>query len=269
MIAVGNSMNVVLAILISVWLGARAPQVLPPSESESARIIESAREQALHYSSDLPNFICTENIVRSETIKRTQVWKRIDKLEVDLAYTSNGESAKLLAIDDKPTTKSYSKVGGAKSTGDFGSMLDWTFRPKSETKFRFENYAELRGRSVYVFSFKVDKSHSEFRVSWDSFFKHSAAITGFIGSVYVDRETYRVLRITYGMDAVPKGVDITSASSVLDYDFVEIGEQKFFLPLHAEMHIARQDGNQLRNEMDFTNYRKFSSDAVLNFEPQP
>src|SRR5262245_19350118 len=114
MTGVGTSMNVILTILIGVWLGSEAPQVSPPSESESARIIESARELALHYTSDLPNFICTENIIRSETIKRTQVWKRVDKLEVDLAYTPKGESAKLLAIDDKPTTKNYSQVGGAK-----------------------------------------------------------------------------------------------------------------------------------------------------------
>ena len=98
--------------------------------------------------------------------------------------------------------------------------------------------------------------------------KHNSAITGFMGSVYLDRENHRVLRITYAPDALPNGVDISSVSSALDYDFIAIGEQKFLLPLHAEMHIVRKDGSRLRNEMDFSNYRKFSSEAVLNFEPQ-
>ena len=47
----------------------------------------------------------------------------------------------------------------------------------------------------------------------------------------------------------------------------EISGQKFFLPLHGLLNVTFQDGNRTRNEMEFDNYRKFSSEATLKFEP--
>jgi hypothetical protein len=52
------------------------------------------------------------------------------------------------------------------------------------------------------------------------------------------------------------------------HGFAEISGQKFFLPLHAQLNVTMQDGSQTRNEMEFGNYRKFSSEATLQFEPQ-
>jgi hypothetical protein len=83
----------------------------------------------------------------------------------------------------------------------------------------------------------------------------------------VDRETNRVLKITAVPDGIPANWPITAASEELDYGFVEISGQEFFLPLRAELNGATRDGSQFRNVMDFGNYRKFTSEAILKFEP--
>jgi hypothetical protein len=92
-------------------------------------------------------------------------------------------------------------------------------------------------------------------------------IAAFDGSVYVDRETYQIMRITHTPSGIPSSWPIVAISSVLDYGFAEIGGQKVLLPLRAELNVTLRDGSQARNVMDFANYRKFTSDAVLKFEP--
>ena len=88
------------------------------------------------------------------------------------------------------------------------------------------------------------------------------------GLVYVDRETNRVLKITAVPYGIPQNWPITAASEELDYGFAEISGNIFFLPLYAQLDATIQDGTQTRNEMEFGNYRKFSSEATLHFEPQ-
>lgn len=200
--------------------------------------------------------------------KNAKSWKLFDKLVADLAYSSEkGESYKLLTINDKPTRKKYGEVGGFSSSVDFGTTLKWVFQPESEASFQWEHPEVLNGRMVQVFSYHVEKAHSQYRVTWNETLKHRVAVTGFKGLVYIDAENYRVLRITHGPDSIPADWSLLSLSSQLDYGFADISGQQFFLPLHAELFVGVKDGTQFRNFMDFTNYRKFSSDLILHFEP--
>jgi len=90
----------------------------------------------------------------------------------------------------------------------------------------------------------------------------------FGGQVYVDRETNRVLKITAVASGIPANWPMTAFSQEVESGLAEISGQKFFLPLHAQADATTQDGNQTRNELEFGNYRKFSSEATLQFEPQ-
>lgn len=83
------------------------------------------------------------------------------------------------------------------------------------------------------------------------------------GWVYVDRETNRVLKITAAPSGIPANWGIAAASEEID-----ITGRKFFLPLHAQLNAAIQDGSQPPNGREFGNYRKFSGETTLQFEPQ-
>ena len=239
-----------------------APPV--PSSSEQAQIIQQTRSIAREYSENLPNFICTQTVQRSARAKSGQSWKLDDTLILDVAYSDKGESYRLLSINGKPTKKSYAQIRGAKSDFDFGSILEWIFREKSEALFQWERWTNLRGRPAYVFSYHVDQSHSQFHMRASKF--HMIAAFG--GLVYVDRETNRVMRITYAPSAIPSDWPITGLSSELDYGLASIGEQQVFLPLHAQLIVTGRIGYQSRNVMDFGNYRKFSAEATLKFEKE-
>ena len=228
------------------------------SPSEQIQLIEKAREVALHYTANLPNFICTETIRRSQLPRRSQTWKLLDTIAVDVAFSDQGERYNLLTINGKPTRKSFRKIGGTKSDSEFGTILQWIFQPESQTKFQSERSTDLRERATYVFSYRIEQARSKFEVNHMMF--------AFGGQVYVDRETNRVLKITAIASGLP--ANWPSFSQEVESGFVEISGQRFFLPLHAQTDAATQDGNQFRNELEFGNYRKFSSEATLQFEPQ-
>jgi hypothetical protein len=254
---------VVIAISFASALVAAAQSSLSPSEQ--TQIIEKAREVALQYTANLPNFICTETIRRSQLPRRSQTWKPLDTIAVDVAFSDKGERYNLLTINGKPTKKSFKEIGGIQSDSEFGTLLRWIFQPESHTKFDWERSEELRGRPTLVFSYRIEQDHSKFEVNSGTRFHMMAA---FGGLVYVDRETDRVLKITAVPTGIPSDWPITAASEELDYGFAEISGEKFFLPLHALLNVTIQDGTQTRNEMEFGNYRKFSSEATLQFEPQ-
>jgi hypothetical protein len=180
------------------------------------------------------------------------------------AMTDQGERYNLLTINGKPTKKSFKEIGGIQSDAEFGSILQWIFQPESQTRFQSEHPTDLRGRPTLVFSYFIEQDHSKFEVNSGNRFHMIAA---FGGLVYVDRETNRVLKITAVPSGIPASWPITAASQELDYGFAEISGQKFFLPLHAQLNITTQDGSQARNEIEFGNYRKFTTEATLKFEP--
>src|SRR5689334_14747572 len=98
-----------IAICASV-LACTAPAQESPSAEEQVRLWERARAMALRYTATLPNFICTETMRRTLRVKHAEAWKTQDTLTLDLAFTDQGESYKLLAIDGKPTRKTLNQV---------------------------------------------------------------------------------------------------------------------------------------------------------------
>ena len=152
-----------------------------------------------------------------------------------------------------------------RSDAEFGSMLQWIFQPESQTKFQSERPTDLRGRPTLVFSYRIEQDHSRFEVNLG---KGCHMFAAFGGLVYVDRETNRVLKITAVASGIPASCPPNVFSQELDYGFAEISGQNFFLPLHAQASVTTLDGSKARNEIEFGNYRKFSSEATLQFEPQ-
>ena len=54
----------------------------------------------------------------------------------------------------------------------------------------------------------------------------------------------------------------------MDYDYVFIGEIKCLLPVHSEA-LSCERGTSLcnRNVIEFRNYKKFTSDTSITFDP--
>jgi hypothetical protein len=234
----------------------------PPAE-ERAAVLKSAREFATHYTANLPNFLCTENVRRYAN--STEGWKREESLEWEVGFSEQREQRRLTRIGGQPANGR--SVRGTSSSGEFGGVLNLVFRPESLTKFEWERWANLNGRMTYVFSFRIDRKHAEFLLDAGLLIHHHASV-GMSGLVYVDRDTFQVRRILYDADGVPKGFAITAMHTLVDYDYAEIGGEKFLLPRRASLRVVTKDASRHRNVTEFAKYRKFTSEAKIDFGKQ-
>lgn len=237
-----------------------------PTVAEQSKVIAAARDIALNYTTNLPNFVCAEKITRFVAPPGATRWMSHDTQTLEVSYSSKkGESYKLVAINDKPTNKKIEKTDGFHSRGEFGSLLAATFHPNSQTHFFWERWTTIRNRSAYVFSYRIDTARSTYSVDLRDGKKRYIGITGVKGLIYIDRETNQVLRLTAEADDLPPKWPNLRTPSVLDYDFVEIGGQRYLLPKTVDSKVLLP-GESGRNLMEFRNYQKFGAEVTLTFE---
>src|SRR5579863_5144600 len=234
-----------------------------PSSEEQARIIGEVRENALKYSQNLPDYICSQVTRRFIDPAGREAWHTSDVILARLTYFEQKEDYKLVSVNNNVTVdKAYTSVGGAISQGEFGSMLREIFDPRSNTDFNWFKWGTLRGRLSYVFAYSVLLANSQFTIHYQGTAadKGQTIAVGYHGLIYVDKKTGQVLRIALDADNIPPGFPVHQSSEVLDYDFVNISGQEFLLPLTADFR-SHVDQIATKNIVEFRNYRKFSADT--------
>ena len=68
------------------------------------------------------------------------------------------------------------------------------------------------------------------------------------GRVWIDRETNRVLRFEQIATEIPGDFPITAASTLIDYDWVTINENKYLLPTHSEILLTTYEPQPVDSE---------------------
>jgi hypothetical protein len=234
----------------------------PPPE-EQRRIIETARRNALDYSGRLPDFICLQLTRRYVDPTGLELdWRKYDEIKARLTFFEQQEQYQLISVNDRLTDRPLDSLGGATSTGEFGSILAHLFDPKTDAEFTWERHSTLRGRPVYVFRYRVPQQRSKWHISYQ---REREIIAGYIGLVYIDKDTGMVMRISSVTDGLPRDFPIHEARTALDYGFAEIADQQYLLPLRAT--VRMREGKLLtRNDVEFRLYRKFSAEATIAFD---
>ena len=263
----------------------------PPDATEQAKIISALRAYAEVYTSNLPNFICSQITKRevlfaaSDTssvresspgrgnfsVIRAGPARSADTFEEQLGYFDHRENYQLLKVDGKKQKPGQPRPPGLNSAGEFGTTLWGIFDPQSKAEFEWKKWETLRGQPVSVFSFRVEQSHSQAQLEVPS----RAVVVGYHGLIYAARDSNIVLRLTTEADA-PNDFPLQDVTHLLDYGRVEIAGQPFILPLHAEMQTrmsedfmrsGREGGHSkqvfLTNQVDFREYRKYTAESVL------
>jgi hypothetical protein len=267
----------------------------PPSEAEAADLLTKARVATLAASEAMPDFIVKQQITRSRALNNTNNWVTLDRLTIAVSYrASAGEEYKLLAVNGLPPGTemkeggSYEQIGGTSSTGEYVSMLAALFNDATRTAFKAVDTDTLRGKRTIIYEFEVQQKNSKLSIKATG---DRTVITGYRGRIWVDRESFRVLRIEEISTEIPADFPVTAASSLIDYDWVTINERQYLLPSSAEIKLSArlgertyQTGNgatrvsnetiQTRNLIRFRNYQKYGAEVKIiedieDFEDDP
>jgi hypothetical protein len=239
----------------------------PPSEAEQRAILEEVRRNALDYTNNLPNFICTQITRRHVDPTGNGAWRLVDTIQEQLSFVDKKEDYKVVLVNNLAVQNiSHEQLGGTTTSGEFGTMLHAIFKPETQTEFQWERWATLRGRRTHVFSFRVLQRNSEYSI-YDAP-SGRRMIGGYHGFIYADAETRMVMRIKMDVDGL-ENFPIQRVGLELNYDFVEISGRNYVLPLKAEIHSG-SFRYASRNEVEFRRYRRFSADATILYDvPEP
>jgi len=243
---------------------------LPPI-AEATELLERARKATLGASETMPDYLVKQNIIRSHAYGQSKNWAAYDRLSIAVSYRqSAGEDYKLLTVNGVPATQDQSygmKLGGTISTGEYVTALIELFKPESRAEFTPIDTDTLRGHRTIIYQYEVKKEFSHQSLGWgEGGSIRQETISGYRGRIWIDRETYRVLRLEDVSTEIDPTFPITAASKVIDYDWVSINEQQHLLPAHAVVELTdryRGQTEQTRNEILFRGYRKFGAEVKI------
>ena len=244
---------------------------LPPA-IDAHELLERTRNVTLAAANAMPDFIVKQLVRRSIAYGDTTNWMPRDNLAIAVGYRANsGEEYKLISIDGvpaaddvKPTRDINKYVKGATSSGvEYISALADVFKPESKTEFRVVDTDVVRERRALVYEFVIKRELSTLTLGVGS---GEGTVVGSRGRVWIDRELDRVIRFEQIATEVPAGFPVTAASTLIDYDWVTIGERKYLLPIHSEILMtSNQVGTvlQSRNDIRYRSYQKFGAELKV------
>jgi len=238
-----------------------------PQETSGDPVIQRAREAAFQFTETLPNYVVKQYTTRYQTdaaSKDHTSWQALDTISADVVSEKGVETYKNLQVNGKPTKESPEKTGSW-STGEFSSMLQDILHPATNADFFNKRSSTVANRAAWHYDYSVEQPNSHWTVQASA----ETYKPAYKGSIWIDKETFRVLRIEMQARNVPKSFPLDTVESVVDYDYVLIGQGKFLLPVHSEsLSCVRGSSDCSRNTIDFRNYRKFEADTSITFEPE-
>ncbi len=228
-------------------------------------IIGKARGASESYTETLPNYIAQQMTTRYISTTPKPSWQAQDIVSAEVIYESGKERYRNVAVNNKPTKKSIEEVGGSWSTGEFASVLIDLFSRNTAAVFHSRGSDTINNRATSMFNFFVNQENSHWTIHGGS----QSYRPAYKGSVWIDKETGRVLRIEMQTRNMPQDFPFDKVEMATDYDFVRLGTmQQYLLPVHSEnLSCQRGSSNCSRNTIDFRNYKKFGSDSTIILKP--
>lgn len=228
-------------------------------------VIAAAREAALQFTTSLPNYLAQQVTTRYFAPAQTGAieWQPLDLVTADLAYSRGREEYRNVQIDGRPTSTAVLEKSGMWSNGEFGITLEQIMGEAAQVRFRRRAASSnVAGRPTFAFDFAVSAAQSQWTLVGPDQRKHNTAYTG---TVWIDRETRRVLRIEQRAQQLPRDFAYSKAESILQYGFVTIDGQRYLLPASGENIACISGGACNRNVIEFRNYRKFGAETKITF----
>jgi hypothetical protein len=230
-------------------------------------LIRKAREVADAYAGSLPNFFCQQITTRYQSENPKAGWQAVDTVTADITYEDGKESYKNIKVAGKAVKADMNDIEGSRSTGEFQTILADLLSPFTAAVFRRAGSDTIRGRAAQIFRYDVPRERSHWRIEAPAQLYYPAHS----GSLWIDKETGRVLRIEQQSRSMPTLFPFDTTETAIDYDSVRLSAtQPYILPVSSEvLTCVRGTSMCMRNKIEFRNYRKFGAESNITFDGKP
>ena len=226
-------------------------------------LIRRAADAAMEFTETLPNYVCSEQVTRMHSESTPANFQPIDLVTMEVLYVDGVENYRNIQINGKKTVKRLEDSGGAWSTGEFGTVLVNLFSPANGTTFHYRRDSRAGGVMAKMYDFEVPHETSH----WNIHAISQTYVPAYVGSVWIDPATARVLRIEMDAKGFPAEFPLDHVESATDYQYIRLGDLKqYLLPVHAEtLSCERNSANCTRNVIEFRNYHKYTGESTITF----
>ncbi len=254
--------SAIFVFLFLVSLVRASAQAPPPDSAEQKKILADATDYASNHERNLPNFLCIQTTRRFQDYQSRDEWRPLDIIVERLAYFEHQEDYKVIEINGLPSSIAHEKLGGASSSGEFGSVMKGIFAPETGADFTWQTWFTLRWRKMHVYAYHVAAAKSDYHVRVPE--QGQDLVAAYHGLIFIDDTKHFIHRITLHADGIPPRFPIQDISLMLDYEYTRIGDATYLLPLTFELR-SREGNVQIKNDVDYDQYRKFTADSSVSF----
>jgi hypothetical protein len=245
------------------------PRVGAPAVGNSSgdEVIDQAREEAFSFTETLPNYVVKQYTTRyaAQVARGSQTsWQALDHVTADVIEEDGAEKYKNILVNGQPPRVDIEKTGSW-TRGEFSSLQLDVLSPNTNAHFHGKQATKIVNRAAFLYDFSVERPNSHWHIEADGQNDQPA----YTGSIWIDKENYRVLRIELSAQNLPSSFPLDTVESAVDYDYVVIGDGKYLLPVHSEaLSCAHGANGCTRNVIEFRNYKKFAADSNITFDPE-
>lgn len=224
-------------------------------------LYDQVRIRASDYSVALPNFICEQLIRRSHSSNFGKTWKHRDTVTVEVMMADGKEDYGNVRRNSRKVDWQKVKDTGTWSLGEYGTILVDILHPATNAEFTKRGDDKIGTQVFEVHDYVVQKENSHWKVD----FEGRRYQPKYRGALWIDPKDHMVHRIEMESLNMPADYPVRHAEMTLHYGSVKIGEEWYLLPLRSE-NLACFTGtsNCTKNEIDFRNYRKFSTESNVS-----
>lgn len=226
------------------------------------QLIADARSASENFTSTLPNFLADQSTKRYFSTSNPASWQPIDEIGAEVAYVNGKEDYRKITVNGEPTSLPPEKTGSW-STGEFGTTLADLMSPLTHASFHRRGEDRIGSRTALIFDYQVEQANSHWAIVAPD---QRTFKPPFEGSIWVDKETGRVLRLEERTTFMPPDFPFSKAESTLEYAYARIDQKTYLMPSLSE-NLACMRGSRTcsKNVITFNNYRKFTADSKVTF----
>jgi hypothetical protein len=243
-----------------------------PTASQQTAMLAQMTRYAERYVDNLPNFLCVLVTEQYEANKKGEHWHKGDTLTSRLAYNEGREQRTLVQVNDRSLNQVNHRWRTPLTTeGEFGRLIQMIFEERTQAAFEWNRWDNLHGKRVAVFNYSVEQQRSTMKLGLSDL---ASAIVPYHGLVFADPDAGAIYQVYEIATEIPKALRTREIGTTIEYSEVSIGDAKYLLPARASI-LMKTDQNQVRNELEFRDYRKFGAESSITFgdsngsEPSP
>jgi hypothetical protein len=221
------------------------------------RVLERTRAHI----SQLPDFVCSQTIERSERGPAQRQYRVKDRLHLEVTSIGGKErfaKAGGSRFDDRDLRELVTR--GIVTTGGYALFLRHVVQPGS-AEFLPGTDVDFDQRKARRYEFHVPWEKSGYTISVPP---HQAQV-GFHGSLLADLETHEVLRLEVIADEIPSELGFDRTRAILTYRSVAVGSAQFPFATEAETLAVALDGNEYRNRAELGACRRYTAESKISF----